>query len=296
MKSTENPCNFDTKINMKTRTVYPQLWHDTNFCDLSIEAIALFGFLITNPYLGLSRYSRISDRQIQFHTGLSGDKLKKAKQQLEGIKWVFFKDEWQYHNHQCAHMEYSQNHRVEQAREKEISSVPADVKEWFEHCLNGVETVLQQGSNTVQTKSDDKSSKVVETQLEQGSNGVQTINNKQLTINNNKKDRGVGEEKNVDVASELLAFFNKTFGKNFRNAEVIKQNLDHWLTIYSIDQIKKAITIARTHEYWHDKITLEVLLRRKNPSKQDVDRIDEMLNYTPKKDFQAADSSKYDGI
>lgn len=133
---------------MKTRIVYPQLWHDTKFCECSVEAKTLFMFIITNPYLGLSRYSRISDRQIIFHTGLSGKKLEEAKNELSTLKWCFFSNEWVYHNHNCAYIDYTGNQKVSTSKEGEISKVPQDIKGVINGLLTGQRPDINYKSKT----------------------------------------------------------------------------------------------------------------------------------------------------
>ena len=76
-------------------------------------------YLISNQYLGLSRYSRISDRKILFDTGLNNVQINEGKRELEELRWCFFKDEYVFHSHDCAYVDYFRNEKVGKAKEKE---------------------------------------------------------------------------------------------------------------------------------------------------------------------------------
>lgn len=160
---------------MKTRIVYPQLWLDEKFYNCSLETKVLFNYLINNIYLGLSRYTRISDRKISFETGLNTDQIILAKGELEALRWCFFKGEWIYHNHNCAYVDYKRNANVEKSKENEVENVPYEIKRYFkECCLNGVQTAFTQKPETINHKSEirnregDEIEKVRQALLEKG--------------------------------------------------------------------------------------------------------------------------------
>lgn len=124
---------------MKTRIVYPQLWLDEKFVLCTPVTKTLFCYLINNVYLGLSRYCRISDRRITFETGLSASELAEGKKQLTELHWCYFHEDWIFHNHSCAYVDYAGNLKVEVARAKEINSVPKEIKEVFNRLAkNGI--------------------------------------------------------------------------------------------------------------------------------------------------------------
>lgn len=138
---------------MKTRIVYPQLWLDEKFYSCSLETKVLFNYLINNIYLGLSRYTRISERKISFETGLNVDQITTAKSELEKLRWCFFKGEWIYHNHNCAYVDYKRNLNVEKSKQNEIDAVPYEIKRYFDECcLNGVRTPFTQKPKTINHK------------------------------------------------------------------------------------------------------------------------------------------------
>lgn len=133
---------------MKTRIVYPQLWLDEKFAECKQSTKLLFCYLINNQYLGLSRYTRISNRQIAFDTGLNTVQIEEGKTELETLRWIFFKDDWMYHNHECAYVDYVRNQKVEASKEKEVKTVPDEIVRYFKDIyLNKIQTQFKQDLN-----------------------------------------------------------------------------------------------------------------------------------------------------
>lgn len=139
---------------MKTRIVYPRLWLDEKFSACSLPTKLLFSYLINNLQLGLSRYLHITDRQIMFDTGLTVNQLRTGKEELTNIRWCFFTDNWVYHNHEAAYVDYDGRDRVLTSKEDEINSVPEKIKEVFKGLITGYEPVLNHKSETINNKLD----------------------------------------------------------------------------------------------------------------------------------------------
>lgn len=127
---------------MKTRIVYPKMWLDEKFASCPIEAKVLFCYLITNNQLGLTPYLHITDRQIMFDTGLDFNQLERGKESLTNIKWCFFTENWVFHNHDCAYIDYEGRDRVLESKAKEIESVPENVISFFNQLATGYKPVL----------------------------------------------------------------------------------------------------------------------------------------------------------
>ena len=108
---------------MKTRILYPAMWFDEKFASCSVEAKLLFLYLISNDHLGLTRYLHITDRQIIFDTGLTVNQLVTGKEELTKLKWCFFTENWVFHNHKCAYIDYEGRDRVDQSKKKEIDNI-----------------------------------------------------------------------------------------------------------------------------------------------------------------------------
>jgi len=137
---------------MKTRIVYPKLWLDEKFAVCSVETKLLFMYLVTSGQLALSRYHHITDRQIMFDTGLSLNRLKTGKEELSRLKWCFFTENWVFHNHKCAYIDYSGRDRVLESKKQEIADVPKKVKEVFKGLITGYKPVLNSKSKTINPK------------------------------------------------------------------------------------------------------------------------------------------------
>jgi hypothetical protein len=197
---------------MKTRIIYPQLWLDEKFASCKAETKLLFMYLITSPHLGLSVYSRISDRKILFDTGLNKVQTALGKKELEELRWCFFKDEWIFHNHKCAYVDYAQNDRVAKSKAAEIATVPEEIVQYFDQCcLNKVQT-------PVQTPFDPKS---------------------EIINKNTENNNTVNSEKNEN--EELIVHFNEKFNKGYVLTKGRSEMLRTRRKTYTQEQIIQAI-------------------------------------------------------
>jgi hypothetical protein len=105
--------------------------------------------------------------------------------------------------------------------------------------------------------------------------------------NNIKKDvRKKNDSKNHvsdnDVfIEELLSYWNALYGTNWKGVTTLQTNYAYWLKIYTPDEIKRAVTNIKYHDFWRTKMTPSILLRQKNPRREDVDYIGELLHTRP---------------
>jgi len=109
-------------------------------------------------------------------------------------------------------------------------------------------------------------------------------NNKSNNINDNNNDtkskkKETNNELTInDKAKWVLETFNEVFGKKLKSHVALTTNLQFWLESgYTANDIKNAIKIAKYDEYWRDKLTPVILLRRKNTRGEDVDYIGQFL-------------------
>jgi len=283
---------------MKTRIVYPKLWNDVQFAELKPTSKLLFCYLINNEKLGLSRYTRITDRQIAFDTGLGNEQINTAKQDLEALGWCFFYDEWIYHNHEAAYMDYSRNDYTEKAKQKEIDEVPETVKEMFKQRLNPrlnptendevkkdgyIDTKgLNPRLNDVQTTFKPRLNRNKKLEIiNNNNNNNNNINNNNTGIEKEKENTKEKEKEELTIeekAKWVIDTYNEIFSKTLKSYVAITSNLEYWLSAgYSSLDIKKAMQIARYDEYWGDKLNPVILLRRKNTRGEDVDYIGQFL-------------------
>lgn len=179
---------------MKTRIVYPKMWFDEKFTLTEKETKVLFNYLINCNSLGLSRYHRITDRQMLFDTGIKPEELETAKKQLTELKWCFFKDDWVYHNHDCAYVSYGGRDIVMASKAKEISEVPQEIKDYFNPLITRYELVKEISSNV------DNEAKV--NPLTTGRKPL--INHKQEIINDKSETRNSkGFQSAKEIANKL---------------------------------------------------------------------------------------------
>lgn len=136
---------------MKTRIVYPKLWKDEKYPLTSLEAKVLFMYLITCDSLSLTRFHRITDRQIIFDTGLTVNQLETGKRELSDLKWCFFYQDWVYHNHDCAYISYEGRDRVIDSKLKELAEVPDEIQNYFNPLITRYEPLLNNKSKTLNT-------------------------------------------------------------------------------------------------------------------------------------------------
>ena len=102
------------------------------------------------------------------------------------------------------------------------------------------------------------------------------INHKSEIINNKSEIRNK-KEKNIELAENVLKWFNKAMETNYTSYAGFKDNLDFWSEIYSEEDIKKALLVLRSGNWWAKNPTPALLFRRKSPKGEAVDYIGELL-------------------
>jgi len=85
------------------------------------------------------------------------------------------------------------------------------------------------------------------------------------------------EKEKEDIYTELRQHYNQTFKKKTTSNIPFSKLVDYWLTIYSLDDIKAAITNAAADPWWKDKLTLVMFLRTKDKQGQPVDHICDLM-------------------
>jgi len=91
-----------------------------------------------------------------------------------------------------------------------------------------------------------------------------------VPINNNKEI--------INNKSEIIINkFNNINNTKYKSLE-FADNLEKWLTVYSMEEIEAAIEKIPKDPYWKDKMTPTILFRQKNPQGEKVDYIGHLLN------------------
>jgi DNA-binding transcriptional regulator YhcF (GntR family) len=79
-------------------------------------------------------------------------------------------------------------------------------------------------------------------------------------------------------SKKVLEFFNLTFNKNLKSSISWEDNANYWLNVYSLDEIKQAISRLNHPKWWaKDKLSLEFLFKKEN-SKGKCDYIQQLLD------------------
>lgn len=97
--------------------------------------------------------------------------------------------------------------------------------------------------------------------------------NRNLTETTNECNERNEDNKDIQC---ILDLYNSTFGKKTISPIPFEDNAKYWLEIYSIEDIKKAITVAKNDKWWKDKFTLVKLFRKKNTQGEKVDYIGDL--------------------
>ena len=120
------------------------------------------------------------------------------------------------------------------------------------------------------------------------------VDNKNKIKENKIKHRGensTGKKKGTSpitskkikaVATEITEHFNKTFNRRRKAKPLIKapNNLLYWLDIYTVDEIKQAVTNWQKYNWWipREKASLLTLFRRRQKNGEPCDYIGDLLN------------------
>lgn len=147
--------------NMKTRVISTEIWDVDEVYQLNIDTKLLYLILLTNPYIGQSRYYRISDRQLSTFSGLNVDQLGKCKRDLEESSMVLFKAGYVCITGIGYIESFYKGTKNEVARKKEISCIPKDIIGYFNEKLDSlsipyiypIDTTINTKSYILNTKS-----------------------------------------------------------------------------------------------------------------------------------------------
>ena len=97
-----------------------------------------------------------------------------------------------------------------------------------------------------------------------------------------KEDNGLEK-----IAESVVQHFKTVFGRTGGGKKATIRNLPYWLEEYTQEEIEQAISNSYHDEWWRDKLTLEILLRKRKPTvngeaHEHVDRIAKFLAIQPK--------------
>lgn len=111
---------------------------------------------------------------------------------------------------------------------------------------------------------------------QRSTSGVLNVTERNVTERNITKRNRTEVQKS---AKQYLEYWNQTMGTKNKSIRALLDNLEYWLQDYKLEEILEAVKIVPKHTFWRDKMTPEIMLRRKNLRQEAVNYIDEMLNY-----------------
>lgn len=114
---------------MKTRIIHTKVWKDGWFVALSGNARLLWLYLLTNEKINISGIFEITDREIEFDTGIPKKDIPSAKGELSGKidcieSWIRVKNVDKYNN-------YRFSEKNEKAYNRELELVPEEIRLGF---------------------------------------------------------------------------------------------------------------------------------------------------------------------
>lgn len=103
----------------------------------------------------------------------------------------------------------------------------------------------------------------------------QVLNTQLVNTSRHTKENTKENTKEIEA---LLLKYNSVYGKKLKTVAPLISNYNHWRDVYTTDEIQTALVNAHLDPFWKDKMTPQILLRKKTPQGEDVDRIGEFLS------------------
>ena len=243
---------------MKTRIIQTRFWDDEFIAEASKDTRYLYVYLLTCQYINISGIFQLSERKIQFETGLTPKEYENAMQELQKNEKAFFYSGWVYMVNARKNNNYENSPKNITACEKELERVPVEVKQHFDRCLD----------SSIDT--------TIDTSIDSSNDSTMHSRHKLKIINNKSK---IKNQKEADSKIfEIRDFYNEVFGKNISSVRGFEKNFDYWREVHDLEKIKAAIVNARNDKFWHNKMTLAILFRQRNPNGESVDYIEDLAN------------------
>jgi hypothetical protein len=127
---------------MKTRILYPKnIWFNKQFKGLTMGSKLVCLYLVSNENIGLTNIYKQHDLEICFLLGITEKILEKIKEEISETGLFYFYEEWIFINNNFSYCDYGGRDRLINSKNKEISEIPEEIKEYFK----GVKKGLQRG-------------------------------------------------------------------------------------------------------------------------------------------------------
>ena len=126
---------------MKTRIVETKFWKDEYIVGLTVEQRLLYLYFITNERVNIIHCYEITDREIEFDTGIDRGIIQSAKTKFNkdgkiGVKgnYICLLNAWRYESYT--------GEKNENAKVKLLKQLPLIVAEWYRGIYRGIDTPL----------------------------------------------------------------------------------------------------------------------------------------------------------
>lgn len=110
---------------MKTRIIHTKVWKDPWFVKLSCDAKMLWLYLLTNEKINICATYEISEREINFDTGIPSHNISKVKEEL--YPKALFVDDWVFVVNAKKYNSYVNGPKNEVAFKREVGYIPESV-------------------------------------------------------------------------------------------------------------------------------------------------------------------------
>lgn len=122
---------------MKTRIIETKFWKDPYVVDLTSQERLLFLYFLTTEHVNIIHCYEITDREIEFDTGIDRGIIEVSKKKFDGDKKIAFLDNyvclinaWKYESYTG-----ELNNR---AKIKLIKQMPINIQEWYRGIYRGI--------------------------------------------------------------------------------------------------------------------------------------------------------------
>lgn len=234
---------------------------------LNPNAKLLFLYFLTNKRIELTGAYELPIPIMSVETLLTDTEIKKALEEL--YPKVAYIDGYVVIMNASKYQNYNKgNSYQKQAYEKEYENLPESVKAFLE----GEMMTSPMTSRMTSYRELDRNKN---TEIRN-----KNIENRKKKKKKKKKKKEEGEEvSKVEMElKEIVDFYNEVFERAIRSTRGFEKNFEYWREVHDMEKIKRAIVVSRQDKFWRDKMTLEILLRTKNPNGEAVDRIEQLSN------------------
>ena len=121
---------------MKTRIIQTRFWDDEINEQIDIYTQHLYLYLLSSKHINMCGYFQLRNGVIQLEAKLTENQLKSAKEQLQRLKKVYFKDGWIWVVNARKNNSYENSPKNKVACENELSKIPRVILEFFDSSID----------------------------------------------------------------------------------------------------------------------------------------------------------------